>query len=182
MAERSGATTTAAAAASGGSQPGTDLVAIHATGVTNLEGLENAKIDEELSVADNANLQSLTGLNPNNHVLRALWVTGNRRLSDLTGLEMLEAATSYIYILDNDRLVSPSGLDNLTSVPSLLIRQNPRLTNIAALGSLETVVQELSIRDNESLPTCQAQAIADQIEPGTPTIEVTGNYAGGTCD
>ncbi|WP_437747586.1 hypothetical protein WMF39_22820 [Sorangium sp. So ce1504] len=146
MAERSGATTTAAAAAaSGGSQPGTDLVAIHATGVTNLEGLENAKIDEELSVADNANLQSLTGLNPNNHVLRALWVTGNRRLSDLTGLEMLEAATSYIYILDNDRLVSLSGLDNLTSVPSLLIRQNPRLTNIAALGSLETVVQELSI-------------------------------------
>ncbi|WP_438044532.1 hypothetical protein [Sorangium sp. So ce128] len=56
------------------------------------------------------------------------------------------------------------------------------LTNVAALGSLETVVQERSIRDNESLPTCQAQAIAAQIEPGTPTVEVTGNYAGAICD
>ncbi|WP_437803792.1 hypothetical protein [Sorangium sp. So ce693] len=106
----------------------------------------------------------------------------NPNLSDLVGLEMIEAATRTIYIIDNGRLVSLSGLDNLTSVPSLLVTQNPALTDIAALGSLDTVVQRLSITDNTSLPSCQAWDIAGQIEPGTATLEVRGNYPGGTCN
>jgi hypothetical protein len=98
-------------------------------------------VEQDLVIAHNENLTSLTGLDAlesigdavddfnHTYYYGGLSIEDDDALTDLTGLESLEVVYGYLEIVDNASLTSLHGLDNLTGVygGELSISGNPML-------------------------------------------------------
>jgi len=104
-------------------------------------------------------------------------------LSDLKGLDSLTAVDN-LYIENNDSLQNLAGLNNLARVTSTIrITGNDSLTSLRALGNVPSLERDLWIRDNLSLPTCEAIWLRDTIgflDIGGE-IKIDGNDDSGIC-
>jgi hypothetical protein len=122
-------------------------------------------------IQGNPRLVSLNGLGSLTYVLE-LQIIGNPLLRDLRGLERLLTTSESVYIDSNDSLEDLDGLETLTIIGGgLYITNNPRLDSLKGLSSLESIepVSEpypgnLQIYNNDSLPLCEAEWLANQLE------------------
>ncbi len=103
----------------------------------------------------------------------------NSNLTDLTGLEYLVAVGGNVDISNNPTLSSLKGLDQLRSAGSLIVRDNPALTNLSNIGSLTTLRYNASIANNLGLPACWTWQIAQQT--GTRCDYCQNNTGDGSC-
>ncbi len=115
-------------------------LAILATDLTDLGGLEQLASVRHLCVLGNPRLKSLSGLRGLRSA-RGITVMNNPALESLVGLEGLRDLEGAV-IVDNG-LRSLKGLDELVSVDSLVVMGNPRLEGTDALPKLRfaSVVQ-----------------------------------------
>jgi hypothetical protein len=97
------------------------------TALTNLNGLRNLEtVEDEIVLADNPALLSLAGLESLTEAA-ALELDDLDSILALTGLSGLRRLGSQLTVTNNDQLLTLGGLDSLTEVPTVVVRQNPRL-------------------------------------------------------
>jgi hypothetical protein len=114
-------------------------------------------------------------------------IVNNDALTSLEGLSRLDDV-GLLIVQDNDQLVDLRGLESLREAHELTIENNAALTDLAAIdpareGVLATVLDLLAVRDNVSLPSCEADALAAEMLANNADlmVEVSGNGDGGTC-
>jgi len=134
---------------------------------------------ELLANADLTPLSSVTAVG-------GLAVSGQQTgsLDDLQGLEGLVRVNDSVLIEYNQSLTSLDGLEALTSIGlSLRITGNSLLANVRGLSSLISLGGDLAITDNPSLPTCEAEALRDQLVASgfTGAVTIRGNDDAGSC-
>ena len=119
--------------------------------INNLEGLSQiTKIEGRLSIADNPNLNSLSGLDNLTSIGSDLQLQGNGTV-DLSGLENLTSIGGSLIIFTHLHLINLSGLDQLSSIgKSIDIELNTKLTNLSGIENI-TNIKNLVILDNNLL-------------------------------
>jgi hypothetical protein len=113
----------------------------------NLAGVPRVQSLERFEVIDNANLQTLEGIQfQGGKISGPLNIQFNRSLTSLAGLESIREAEFYVWIFENDALESLDGLQNL-----------------------ESVTEWLTIENNDVLADCSAvEKLVDIVDHGTP--------------
>jgi hypothetical protein len=130
-----------------------------------------------LSIGGNDGLVRF-GLESLESVEFSLRIAENGALVDLEGLEALTRVGSLL-IQNNPALESANGLSSLITVADTIeIGQNNALVSLAALGNVRQA-SRLSVYYNSSLPTCEAQWLADSI--GIDNVGISGNDDEGVC-
>jgi hypothetical protein len=119
----------------------------------------------------------------------ATLIMGNPELTSLEGLSGRTQLCRGLEIIDNDSLVDLTGLENVATIGAaswpapLVIDDNEAIVTVAALdperdGSL-SVVGDLEIVGNPSLPTCDAEKLASALMAtgwsGQVEIEMNGD-------
>jgi hypothetical protein len=147
------------------------VTAISITGNPSLVTLAGLSVPGELetiSIRDNPQLSDLTGLE-NLQVAQTVAIENSIALSNLAALSNLQAATSLalvnlpavttlelpigsidVFYLENVGVTNLNGLTGLRGVQSAVIQNNPSLSDVDRLGSLEALA-ELSVINNSSL-------------------------------
>ena len=126
-------------------------VDISGTDIINVNGLSNVtSIGGYLYVNYCSKLARFTGLSNLTSIGKYLRIFNNKDLISLDGLENLDSIGDYLYIVSNSRLSYLTGLNNLGTINSILIRDNPALTDVSSFNKL-TWVQYLNIVSNSSL-------------------------------
>lgn len=128
---------------------------------------------------DNPQLTSLSGLENLTTIGGSLWIESNSNLTDLTGLEGLTSIGGELQI-GGSSLTNLNGLNNLESVQGIMLNSwvlgcgnifdwyplgNYALNSLSALENLQTL-DDLSIRYNYNLATCNEPFICEFIENG----------------
>ncbi len=105
---------------------------------------------------------------------------GPSSLTSLAGLENLTSIGGDLIIEDTPRLTDLSGLENLTSIGGdLMIMENSVLTNIMSLNNLNSnSITNLTIFDNNSLSSCEAQGICNYLASPSGSIDIYNNATG----
>lgn len=85
------------------------------------------------------------------------------KVADLTGLAGLTTVVQYLTIAENDSLVSLAGLEKLGSAYALVIRDNPKLTGVAALQDGMDVSYDFQVANNPALASCAARAVFEAL-------------------
>ena len=175
--------------------------------LVSIAGLQSlAIVDSRARIGDNPMLTNLHGLEGLTQTGENLEIAGNGALLDLQGLGSLATVGGTLLLSSNDSLLSCVGPSVLTSTGSVDVWSNAVLVDLDGLGSIVDLRFELrvtanpaitsltgvsgasvhsdgrvEIKDNSSLPQCDAQAVSDAVTPldFTGQIEVTGNQ--GTC-
>lgn len=105
-----------------------------------------------LSIGENNNLSSLSGLENLTYIGGNLEINDNNILTDLTALGNVASVDGSLNIFSNDALFSLVGLGNITSIgESLFINHNYSLTNIDGLENIESIGDYLRITFNSVL-------------------------------
>ena len=112
---------------------------LHEPTVTNLAGLENLTIIDDLSIINNSNLTSLFGLYGVTAVPGSVIISNSMRLETLDGFENLMYAGS-VEVSDNDALWTIEALGDLQSLNELTVENNTSLTNCNLPGVDPAVV------------------------------------------
>jgi hypothetical protein len=102
-------------------------------------------------------------------------------LESFAGLERLNTLTGRLYVNGALELESLDGLENLTAVGEILVWSCPKLVDLRALSSLESVTNGCSFLDNETLPTCEAQWLRGIVEGLGGSFSSTGTNDQGVC-
>jgi hypothetical protein len=149
------------------------------TALTSLEGLEAlTEVSGGIRIENNPMLTSLRGLDNLNQASH-LVILGNRALETLDGLGALATAGNDLTIVDNAALQSLVGLSSLTAVGrTLTIFNNAALSSLEGVGGLSSA-GALYVRDNVSLPTCEALSLRDRL--GVDDATIFGNDDAGVC-
>ncbi len=159
------------------------------TALGSLDGLDTlSTIGGDLMLWNNDALADVNGLGALSRVNGSLYVVGNDSLPNLRGLEALGSVGGSVYIgyepegdiygyaVGNNRLESLTGLQGLTTIGgSLWIHDNALLTDLRDLYPLSALGQDLSILNNLSLPTSEAEALLLEIEQIGGTSTIAGN-------
>ena len=173
---------------------------IRATAITTLHGLENLQNLHALHLITNPNLYSLAALEhleninmlhiSNNPKLESLHglenitrvttvhIAQNALLSSLEGLESLSHAVT-VHVAYNPTLLSLAGLENLQQTSVFNLIHNESLSSLSKLESIQTIDTRLTIINNSSLPTCEAETLRDHI--GAENI-LRGTFISGNDD
>ncbi|TVQ08147.1 MAG: PKD domain-containing protein [Balneolaceae bacterium] len=151
-----------------------------------------------------ASLEPLSGLDSES--VTSVGINRNHSLKDLSGLEFL-IDTGNVSVSQNDSLLSLKGLNNLRNVNSLSVSFNPALlhmddlselfnvegsltiannnvlTRISGMTSLFRVLSTLNISRNWQLPSCDVQALVNQVQNrgGYGSLNIFDNDDEGTC-
>jgi len=134
--------------------------------MTSLNGfIDLSVISGSLEIRNNESLTDMTGLDNISTISGNLYIHRNTGLINLNGLNALSSIGMDLYIGENNSIISLEGLENLESAGSIAIGSwaitgyqfhcevgNPKLESIAALNSLNTLGQSISIVCNTSLP------------------------------
>ena len=116
-------------------------------------------------------------------VVGSLSITGTT-LTNLAGLERLQKITSNLVIKNNTMLEDFDALTNLVAVDNELeIENNAALENLTGLNNVREV-DYLTVKNNPSLPTCEAEALQDLLGgvDALQGIVIYGNDDLATCD
>ncbi|MFH1121965.1 MAG: T9SS type A sorting domain-containing protein [Bacteroidota bacterium] len=176
---------------------------IGGSALNSLSGLENLiSIGGSLSISSNGGLTSLTGLDNLTYVDGDFWISQNNSLTSLSGLDNLTTISNFLYISNSNNLTSLTGLESVTSVGgSISIHGNPSLTSLSGLEGLTSIgfylsihdndvltsisglegltsIGELSIMDNYSLATCEAEWLCNYLSNPAGSINIYGNAEG----
>lgn len=148
-----------------------------------LDGISN--IPGQISIDNNPNLLDLSGLQNLTNIGFSLYLKRNHSLTNLTGLENLTAIGSDFSIIDNASLISLDGLESLTNVSGSLEIGNPytgpnsSLINISGIENInENSIDNLLIRNNPSLSTCNVESICSYLASPNGTVYISGNAEG----
>ncbi len=161
---------------------------IYAPALTEITGLGClGEVSGNLVIAGNSALTSLQGLASIDRVGGKLYLENNDSLVDLRGLEGVDSLGYHLEVLTNAALESLDGLESLTHMDGVMhIYGNPSLRSLRGLAVLRDVGMGMHIRENPRLPTCEAQAIWDQLTEagwdGQEQSAIAGNDDGGTCE
>jgi hypothetical protein len=137
-----------------------------------LSGLERLSQVGELSLRDNAGLETLRGLEGLRRADKVV-IEGNG-LYQATGISHLRAVGDLV-IRNNPRLNSLVGFRALKHARSVEIRNNPRLCALGMLPALERVEKEVTLQANRGLSRPEVQDVLGRIERGgeQPSREVS---------
>ncbi|MGE0400865.1 MAG: hypothetical protein AB7T06_29410 [Kofleriaceae bacterium] len=136
--------------------------------LTSIAGIANVpEIKGELTVANNPKLASLE-LTSLTKIDGALSVTQN----GITKLDLSQLANvASIEVSQNSLLTQISGLRATLIVGNVVLRQNPKLSQIGAMFSLTHIGGNLIVDDNDSLTTLNGLISSMQRVVGTVTIQ-----------
>lgn len=159
-----------------------DLLIDSNDGLTDLNGLENFLVGinffggiGSISIVNNANLQSLDGLNPNLSNVSGMVISNNSNLTNinvltnftsfsieirnnnsLTSLAALSNFTgSHLVLEGNSSLASLNGLQNFTDVFRLELI-NTQITSLEGLGVITDIGNTLRLENNQNLTSIQS--------------------------
>jgi hypothetical protein len=118
--------------------------------LSSLEYLDSVGGVFELSYSDT--LPDLHGLENLKYVGDTLRLVHCDSLANFSGLENLNYVGNLILIYWNGGLLSLDGLNGLESITSIYIHDNNVLTDVSALGDLDTIPGYLSFGHNDILP------------------------------
>jgi len=139
---------------------------------------ELTSIGHNLYLKENDNLQSLTGLD------NLVTINGSMSLfsgpDDFEGLESLATIGGSLTISpsydDTCTITRLTGLENLREIStSLQISSCETITDLSALHSIDNLRGSLSIYDNDTLPTAEAESLRDAIGSIGGTITISNN-------
>ena len=156
-------------------------VKIAGTGLLSLDGLQGATDPFHFEVSANDELLELTGFAATS-VSSALVIDQLAQLPTLAGLEALESV-GMLGISNNPSLTALTGLEQLQTANSITITNNSHLVDLEALSAVDSIEGDLSILDNASLPTCEAERLVATIgaENIHGTLTISGNDDSATC-
>jgi hypothetical protein len=125
-------------------------------------------------------LIDLSGMDNLSSVGGALALGYNDLLLNLNGLQSLHFVGDYLLIDDNNKLNNLTGLDSLSTLGGYIwIRGNPELTNIYGLNNIDpNTINDLQIRNNNSLSNCDAESICIYLANPNGDIEIHDNNMG----
>ncbi len=185
-----------------------DLIVRDSDTLSSLDGLQSVTaIGGQLRISNNGSLANLHGLAGLKSIGGRLRIDGNDSLVDFEGLQGLESIPEDLRVSNNDNLVSLRGLDGLEFIGNqvlirnnaslesleglehvesiglhLRIESNHSLTSILALESLSFIDGSFWIQDNNSLPTCDVEALRDQVGgDNIGSVSISGNDDDGVC-
>jgi hypothetical protein len=118
--------------------------------LSSLENLDSVGGVFELSYSDT--LPNLNGLENLKYVGDTLRLIHCDSLANFSGLENLNYVGNLIFIYWNNGLLSLDGLDGLETISSIYVHDNNALTDVSALGHLDTIPGYLSFGHNDILP------------------------------
>jgi hypothetical protein len=143
---------------------------------------------DELTITFNPSLERIDGLAGLTSVASLMIINGNDALVSLDGLDAITEVGWILQIHDNATLVDLAGLGSLQAVGGTLsIHGNATLGHLG-LGSLvslgESYDPDLLVTQNQQLPTCEAEALRDQLQAAGWEGEwsIAGNDDEATCE
>jgi len=166
---------------------GGDLRLSDNNSLTSLTGLDNLTfINGNLELGyptwygpgGNPLLTSVEGLGSLTSIGGRLSISSNHALTSLTGMDNVTSIEGDLQISNNDALISLTGLDNLNSIGGeLKINYNFDLTSLTGLDNL-TSLTALSISNNNSLSSCEAQWLCDYLANPNGSVSIYSNAPG----
>ena len=155
-------------------------------GVASLDGLNALTSVGGLSLLDNPDLATVSGLRNLTEVRGEIVITRNESLTALPAWTALSDVGGSMHIDENPMLASLDGLEALDAIGgSLTIEENEALSNIDALRGLTNVGDDLWLRDNPALSGCRCalDGLRDEdVFVGVGgSVGITGNDPSGTC-
>jgi hypothetical protein len=153
-----------------------DLV-VRGTNLHDLHELSNlARVEGAVVIADNPNLEDLTGLEGLFAVGR-LEIRNNPKLYELRGLDGLEEVGELV-VERNRSLISLRGLANVRRAGEVKIHENPRLCGrLGLLPRLEHVERGLSVTKNWGLTKGEVAALHERVRHDAPLPPADGDVA-----
>lgn len=170
----------------------------HIAGVKNLSQLSRLQsVSSGIEIGYAEDLESLDGLEKNNHAW-SISLVHNPKLTDISALSNIEGPvdnqlTDFLVALniaDNDRLETLDGLPPIARYKGwIYIEENDRLRSLSGLDALQGFApageydepNRVIIRNNRSLPTCEAEAFVARLENVDEAI-IEGNDDSARCD
>lgn len=180
-------------------------VTISGSNINSLNGLTSIRgIGGSLTIHDNPLLTSLAGLEGGTYIGGNLDISSNKTLTSLTGMPVLKSVAGDLTIESNEALTSVAALGSLSSVAGrILITGNTSLTNLAGLEGVTSIwgdlviegntslssltglknidpltINNLTIRDNDSLSTCEVLSICNYLASPNGNIDIQNNATG----
>ena len=95
-------------------------------------------------------------------------------ITNLGPLSTLTSISNELSLFANPSLTSLSGLDGITSLGSLVIRQNNALINLTGLSDLATIDLSMTIRENQNLQSFEGLNSITAIGAQTPAANAVG--------
>jgi hypothetical protein len=126
-----------------------------------LERIELPRVDTvSILVTHNPRLSTLSGMQPFGSGKAC-----NVALSNLPGLTHLDLEGWKIGSFDvtNTGLTTLDGIENAAIQCTAVISENHSLSDVSALSSQSNIAAYLQISNNSSLPTCEVEALADDL-------------------
>ena len=132
--------------------------------VTSLESLRCLREVSTLQISGTG-LKNLDGLN---HLLRSdfLGILGNEGLENLSALSSLEQVDTSLVIYDNPMLTSVEGLSSLQVVNEMSISFSAQLLDLDGLSSLNYVGGQLAVFNNPALETVSGMKALEFVGSG----------------
>jgi Collagen triple helix repeat (20 copies) len=147
---------------------------INHTAFTSLSFDQPSRIDR-ISIQDNASLTSFSF--DQLQTVGVLYVYNNAALTSFS-FDQLQTV-DFLDVSNNAALTSFS-FDQLQTPNGLRINENAALTSLSGLDTLGHVQYLFEVRQNVSLPTCEAQRIRALLD-NSPTTYIDGNDDAGVC-
>ena len=124
-------------------------------------------------------ISNLTGLSSITTIMGDLIINGTY-LTNLEGLENLLKIRRDLIIVSNDMLINLSGFESLDSIcGNLTIGWNDLLPNLSGIDSINSEsIQNLYIRENNSLQECHIQSICHYLISPNGTVLIFDNASG----
>ncbi|MFK7772695.1 MAG: T9SS type A sorting domain-containing protein [Saprospiraceae bacterium] len=139
-------------------------------------GLENLiAINGEFFIEDNSSLISFEGLD-NLEFIGSMTIRNNNSLVSFSGFESMTSFTNNIWIGNNPSLSTLNGFEDDITFKSLNISNNDILTNISGIEN-STVTNTLLISNNPQLSDCSINLTCRRLLNGKP-VAVYGNLQG----
>ena len=134
-----------------------DFTIIFNDSLEDLNGITNlSSIGGNLGIGSNDGVLSLGGVEALNTIGGDLYIGSNSQLSDISQLINLSTIGGHLIIMGNDLLSSLSGLDNISP----------------------NSINNLLIRGNDNLISCEVQSICDYLSSPTGSIDIDDNAPG----
>jgi hypothetical protein len=131
-----------------------EVLIINSTGIENLNGLSGLAFARSIWIENNPALTSLTGFSSPLTVSGSIWVYSNPLLASLSGLEPVSFLGS-LMVLENPNLLALADF-TFTTIDTVMLHNNPLLTDINGFLSLLEVTEGLSITQCPSLTNVDA--------------------------
>lgn len=118
----------------------------------NIQGLQGLTNTSSITISNNTNLGSLSGISHLTEINGNLYVARNDALSDLGDLLNLERINGSFTIYRMNELTNMSGLSSLEHITgNFVVDENLALVDFFGLSKLDTIGGNLQVDDNSSL-------------------------------